>query len=141
MSDHLLRFIEAQQTDFPNALAEVKNGKKWGCWMWTVFPQLRGLGYSERSHYFGIEDIHEARAYIQHPVLGSRLRQITQALLEQSESNARLIFGSPDDLKLHACMTLFSTIDQQEDKLFERAIERFFHAAPHKETLSLLYKQ
>jgi uncharacterized protein (DUF1810 family) len=93
MNDRLDRFIEAQQTDFSIALAEVKNSRKLGCWMWTVFPQLRGLGYSERSHYFGIEDIHEARAYIQHPILGQRLRQITLALLEQGESVVLFFVG------------------------------------------------
>ena len=97
--DNLKRFIDAQQRDYSAALAEIKQGRKRSHWMWYIFPQIQGLGFSSTSRHYAIQDLAEAAAYLQHPVLGSRLIEICQALLAGESSDAHRIFGTPDDLK------------------------------------------
>ncbi|RZK16298.1 MAG: DUF1810 family protein, partial [Hymenobacter sp.] len=96
----LQRFLDAQAHDYATALAELKAGRKRSHWMWYIFPQIQGLGFSEMAHRYGIQDAAEAAAYLAHPVLGARLVEISRALLAVPGSNATSIMGSPDDLKL-----------------------------------------
>lgn len=130
------RFIEPQKTSYAIALEEVRNGRKVSHWMWYIFPQLRGLGQSNIAWYYGIEDLEEAKAYLTHPVLGQRLREITQTALELSETDPMKVFGWPDNMKLRSCMTLFAQIS--EDDLFARALDKFFGGQKDSMTLELL---
>ena len=124
--DHSLeRFVDAQERMYEMALAEVKSGKKLSHWIWYIFPQLKGLGESYNSHYYGIDDLEEARAYLQHPVLGTRLREITLTLLQHQEKRAVEIFGIIDALKVSSCMTLFNEV--AEDDLFSQVLDIFYH--------------
>src|ERR1700704_3058383 len=115
---NLKRFIEAQNADFSIALSEIKQGRKESHWIWYIFPQIQGLGFSETSKYYAIKDLDEALEYLQHPVLGPRLIQICHTLLAGEEKNIHKIFGSPDDWKVQSSMTLFSTVDNS-DPVFE----------------------
>lgn len=130
------RFIEPQKTSYAIALEEVRNGRKVSHWMWYIFPQLRGLGQSNIAWYYGIEDLEEAKAYLTHPVLGQRLREITQTALELSETDPMKVFGWPDNMKLRSCMTLFAQIS--EDDLFARTLDKFFGGQEDSITLELL---
>jgi uncharacterized protein (DUF1810 family) len=122
---HLQRFIDAQEADFDTALAEVKNGRKRSHWMWYIFPQIQGLGNSATSRLYAIRDAGEAADYLRHPVLGPRLIQISTALLGLESDNANRIFGSPDDLKLKSCMTLFALVPGA-DEVFGLVLDKFF---------------
>ena len=104
----LARYKTAQLSVFETALAELRAGRKQTHWMWFIFPQLRGLGRSPTAQLYGISSIEEARAYLDDPVLGQRLRLATAATLAIEDSAANAIFGSPDDRKFHSSMTLFS---------------------------------
>ena len=130
------RFLEPQKTAFPIALGEVRSGKKMSEWMWYIFPQLRGLGRSTLAWYYGIEDLEEARAFLAHPVLGTRLRGITRTALELSESDPMTVFGCPDNLKLRSCLTLFARASGEE--LFCQALNKFFDGQGDPQTLELL---
>lgn len=134
------RFLSAQETAYPRALAEIRNGRKESHWMWYVFPQLRGLGRSNTAWYYGIENLAEARAYLAHPVLGKRLREISGELLKLKETNARVIFGWTDAAKLRSCMTLFSLADETES-LFRQVLNRFFDGVPDPQTIQLLKRE
>ena len=134
--DHSLeRFVVAQELMYPRALEEVKNGRKVSHWIWYVFPQLKGLGHSNKSIYYGLDGIEEARAYLAHPVLGARLREITTAVL-QSDKSADEIFGGIDTIKLRSCMTLFNEV--AEDDLFGRMLLKCFEGKKDQKTLQLL---
>jgi len=104
----LQRFVDAQAAVFGTVQAELSAGRKRSHWMWFIFPQLRGLGRSPMAHQYGITGLGEATAYLEHPVLGSRLRQCTQLVNQVEERSITQILGSPDDLKFHSSMTLFS---------------------------------
>lgn len=138
MSTNLDRFIEAQAGVYEKALSEIRAGRKTGHWMWYIFPQFRGLGFSETSIYYSIQNLEEARDFLNHPVLGNRLRLITQELILSKEGNANQIFCSPDDLKLRSCMTLFSLVDDLETGVFQKVLEKFFKGEPDEETIKLL---
>ena len=133
----LSRFIKAQERDYPIALAEIKSGSKRSHWMWYVFPQIAGLGFSETSKFYAINNRLEAEAYLAHPVLGSRLLTISQALLNLEDSHAGHIFGSPDDMKLKSCMTLFGTLPAVSP-VFSQVLAKFFNGMQDHETLRLL---
>jgi uncharacterized protein (DUF1810 family) len=133
----LARFVEAQDRQQATALAELRAGRKRSHWMWFVFPQLAGLGSSERARYYGIGSLAEARAYLAHPTLAANLRAVTNAMLLHRDRSALAILGSPDDLKFHASMTLFAEA-AEDAALFEEALAAFFDAAPHRQTLELL---
>ena len=124
MSKCIDRFLEPQKTSYAIALEEIRNDRKISHWMWYIFPQLRGLGQSTTAWYYGIEDLCEAKAYLEHPILGQRLREITQILLNLHETDPMKIFGWPDNLKLRSCMTLFAQLS--EDVLFASALYKFF---------------
>lgn len=132
----IVRFIEPQKTSYTIALEEVRNGRKLSHWMWYIFPQLRGLGQSTLAWYYGIEDLCEAKAYLEHPVLGHRLREITQTALDISETDSMKVFGWPDNMKFRSCMTLFAQVS--EDDLFTKALEKFFAGQEDQMTLELL---
>lgn len=134
---NLQRFVDAQEDVYEEVLAELAQGRKTTHWMWFVFPQLRALGQSVTAHYYGIASADEALAYLQHPVLGTRLRECVDQLLALNMSNPHVIFGSPDDLKLRSSLTLFNTIAPQETR-FRDALEKFYPDDADDKTLALL---
>lgn len=135
----LERFVDAQAfaSVYERALAEVKNGQKIGHWIWYIFPQMKGLGMSYNSHYYGINGLEEARAYLQHPILGKRLREITTAFLELQGKNAEEVFGYLDAIKVRSCMTLFDEV--AEGELFTQVLEKYYQSEKDKTTMRLLY--
>ena len=133
----LKRFIEAQERDYETALAEIRNGRKRSHWMWYIFPQVKGLGFSSMAQHFGIKDLQEAEAYLRHPVLGKRLIAISEALLAEEGANATQIFGNPDDLKLRSSMTLFAAV-KDSDPVFKQVIDKYFQGKPDAQTLTIL---
>jgi uncharacterized protein (DUF1810 family) len=133
----LTRFMEAQERDYQTAFAEVKKGRKRSHWMWYIFPQIEGLGISEISQFYAIKDIQEAESYLKHPVLGSRLIRICKELLKQDVSDANLIFGSPDDMKLKSCMTLFASLENT-DEVFQAVLDKYFQGTKDDKTLSII---
>ena len=118
------RFLEAQQIEYPQALKEIGEGQKRGHWIWYIFPQIKGLGHSYNSEYFGISSKEEAKAYLDHPVLGQRLREITQALLDFNNKTADDILGYPDVLKVRSCMTLFDLVSPND--IFNDVLYKFY---------------
>ncbi len=112
MSANLYRFIEAQERDYSIALEEIKKGRKQGHWMWYIFPQIQGLGYSSTSQYYAIQNIEEATEYLNDTILGSRLIEICSALLKLDCNDAYSIFGNPDHLKLKSSVTLFLQVEK-----------------------------
>lgn len=134
---NLQRFLDAQETDYAAALSEIKNGKKRSHWMWYIFPQLLGLGYTSTSIQYAIKDLNEARAYLNHKILGKRLNEICNALLNLATNDANKIFGSPDDIKLRSSMTLFSLVSSP-DNIFEKVLDKFFNGTKDDKTLQLL---
>jgi uncharacterized protein (DUF1810 family) len=133
----LQRFIDAQQSDYETALSEIKRGRKQSHWMWYIFPQIQGLGFSATSKLYAIKNLQEARQYLQHPLLGKRLKEITNALIDLPSNNAHEIFGSPDDVKLKSSMTLFATLPGA-DPVFESALKKFFNGERDAKTLSII---
>ena len=105
---NLSRFLQAQEDDYKEALSEIRNGRKRSHWMWYIFPQIDGLAFSSTSKHYAIKSIEEAKAYLAHPVLGPRLLECAQAVVDVEGRSAAEIFGSPDDLKLRSCATLFA---------------------------------
>ena len=140
MEKDLNRFIEAQENDYEIALSEIKSGRKRSHWMWYIFPQFKGLGYSETSKFYAITDSNEARDFLNHPILGARLREITTELLQLEENNALKVMGSPDDLKLKSSMTLFNAVDETKENVFEKVLEKFFKGTVDTKTINLLKK-
>lgn len=138
MNNNLNRFLEAQESHYQQALSEIISGRKKGHWMWYIFPQFTGLGHSEKSKYYSIKNLNEAKEYLNHPILGSRLREITTALLKLENTSADRIFGSPDNLKLQSCMTLFSIIEVTDDNIFKRVIEKYFDNCLDEKTFKQL---
>ena len=136
----LERFVSAQEYSYENALNEIRAGKKTSHWIWYIFPQLRGLGHSYRSEYYGIEDEDEAKSYLGHPILGSRLVEITETLLSLKESDPLKVMESPDDLKLKSCMTLFAYISK-DGSIFHQVLEKYFGGGKDEKTLSILERK
>jgi uncharacterized protein (DUF1810 family) len=133
----LQRFLDAQEAAYPTALAEIQRGRKQSHWMWYIFPQLQGLGYSPTAHHYGLRGAPEARAYAQHPVLGARLVEISQALLALPGDSATRVLGSPDDVKLRSSMTLFAALPGA-DPVFQQVLDKFFSGQADPLTLRLL---
>ncbi len=133
---NLTRFIQAQKRDYDIALAEIRAGKKASHWMWYIFPQLKGLGRSSTSEYYGLSGIKEAQAYLSDPILKARLIEITDAVIAHKDKSAEEIFGGIDAKKLRSCMTLFS-IAAPDIPVFEAVLEQFFHGVPDRNTLRL----
>ena len=139
MSDpfDLQRFVHAQERDYERALAEVRSGRKRSHWMWYVFPQVAGLGQSSMSQRYAINTLGEARAYLAHPILGARLKEIADAVLGVQGRTAHEVFGSPDDLKLLSSATLFALVSP-DDSVFHRIIDKYFDGRHDERTLELV---
>ena len=130
------RFIEAQEQHYQLALDEVRTGKKQNHWIWYIFPQMRGLGHSYFSHLYGICDLEEAEEYMNHEVLGKRLREITTALLAHENCTVEEIFGDLDAMKVKSCMTLFDIISP--DDIFAEVLNKFYDSKRCDLTLRML---
>jgi uncharacterized protein (DUF1810 family) len=130
----LERFVTAQRDDYERALSEIMNGRKRSHWMWYIFPQIGGLGSSAMSRRYAIKNQAEARAYLDHAVLGPRLLACVEALLSLEGRSVEQIFGFPDDRKLRSCATLFATISPS-GSVFHRLLERYFQGKPDAATL------
>lgn len=133
----LERFVEAQNYNYQDALEEIRNGRKKSCWMWYVFPQISGLGRSTMAKKYELEDLAEAKAYLAHPILGARLQEICEAALAVDCSDAGIVFGSPDDLKLRSSMTLFEQA-ALENPVFGMVLDKFFGGERDELTLQIL---
>jgi uncharacterized protein (DUF1810 family) len=131
------RFVEAQAPVYAQALAELRAGQKQSHWMWYVFPQMVGLGQSATSRAYAIHSLDEARGYLAHPVLGQRLRECCQAVMNVRGKSAHDIFGAPDDQKFQSCLTLFAEADTA-DVLFYNLLEKYFDGDADEATLELL---
>lgn len=134
---NLERFVEAQRGVFEEACAELQRGRKTGHWMWFIFPQIAGLGFSATSQHYAIQSLDEARAYLQHSLLGPRLREISQILLSIHGKTAHDIFGSPDDMKLRSSMTLFAHATE-DNAVFLEVLRKYFNGAEDERTTQLL---
>ena len=133
----LERFVTAQEPVYAQALAEIRSGRKRSHWMWFIFPQVQGLGWSSMSQRFAISGLDEARAYLQHPVLGPRLVECMQAVLQITGKSAEDILGSPDDMKLRSCATLYAAVSPPES-VFQQVLDRYFDGQRDEQTLSRL---
>jgi uncharacterized protein (DUF1810 family) len=133
----LARFVAAQQGTYDQAVAELRRGRKTGHWIWYVFPQIAGLGMSPTSQRYAIGSLDEARAYLQHPVLGRRLVEAASVLLGNTDSTAEQILGELDAMKVRSSMTLFQRA-QPDEPIFGRVLDRFFEGIPDAETLRRL---
>ena len=133
------RFVEAQEKMYPTAMKEIQAGKKQSHWMWYIFPQLRGLGMSSMAHKYGIIDIGEARAYLEHPWLSGRLYELCVALLHHKDKSAYEIFGEVDEMKLKSSMTLFA-LTSEDYTIFDQVLEQFFDGEMDEVTVRLINK-
>jgi uncharacterized protein (DUF1810 family) len=131
------RFVSAQDGVYDRALAELRSGRKQSHWMWFIFPQIDGLGHSPTAQHYAIKSRQEARAYLDHPVLGARLSECAEALLAIQGSSASAIFGYPDDLKLRSSMTLFEAVAGPES-IFTRVLDRYHEGERDVKSLQLL---
>ena len=133
---NLERFIEAQKSEYDVALREIREGCKRSHWIWFVFPQMASLGFSYNARFYGISCLDEARAYLAHPILGKRLRQITEALLMHKGKDVLSILGSIDTLKVCSCMTLFDAVSP--DDVFRQVLKTFYEDKRDAQTLALV---
>lgn len=134
---NLERFATAQQSVYPQVVKELQNGKKTSHWMWFIFPQLQGLGHSSMAQKYAISNLDEATAYLAHPVLGQRLQELGNILLGIDDKSAHAIFGSPDDMKLHSSLTLFSLVPNIPP-MFRQLLDKYFDGELDKNTQNLL---
>lgn len=130
------RFLKAQELDYKDALSEIKSGHKRSHWIWYIFPQIQGLGYSETSKFYAVKDRKEAQDYVKHPILGERLLEISEALLQLESNDAREVMGVPDDMKLKSSMTLFSLVS--DNPVFQKVLDKFFDGEKDKFTVEAL---
>jgi uncharacterized protein (DUF1810 family) len=133
----LIRFLRAQNPMYDQILTELRAGKKEGHWIWFIFPQLRGLGFSPKAEEFGISSSLEAAAYLRHPILGPRLRECAQLVLSVEGRTIRQILGRPDDMKIRSSMTLFRSITPHE-RVFDDVLQKYFAGEPDMLTLERL---
>ena len=136
-SHNLSRFVQAQEEDYEQALSEIKSGRKQSHWMWYIFPQFDGLGFSATSKRYSIKSVAEAAAYLGHPILGLRLMECAEAVLSVEGRSAFEICGSPDDIKLKSCATLFAYVSPA-GSVFDRLLGKYFEGERDGKTLSLL---
>ncbi len=132
----LNRFIEAQETVYPRVLQELQEGRKRSHWMWYIFPQLKNLGHSYNSKFYGISEIEEAFAYLEHSILGQRLREVSSAILNLPTDNAIDVFGSIDNYKLRSSMTLFDMVSPND--IFARVLDKYFNGQRDNLTITLI---
>ena len=133
----LSRFVEAHDRSYSRALEEIREGRKQSHWMWYIFPQIAGLGLSSTSRFYAIADLEEARAYMQHPMLGAHMIEICGVLLGLSANDAEDVMGYPDDLKLRSSMTLFSQAVPSV-KIFQQVLDKYFDGKMDQKTLEIL---
>ena len=131
------RFVSAQENVYQTALEEIGSGRKQGHWMWFIFPQISGLGSTEVSRLYAIKSREEAVAYLEHPVLGPRIREISEVLLTQDDKSATEILGTPDDLKLRSSMTLFKSVSTDND-VFLNVLDRYYGGEEDPQTFRIL---
>ena len=131
------RFVSAQENVYQTALEEIGSGRKQGHWMWFIFPQITGLGSTEISRLYAIKSREEAVAYLEHPVLGPRIREISEVLLTQDDKSATEILGTPDDLKLRSSMTLFKSVSTDND-VFLNVLDRYYGGEEDPQTFRIL---
>lgn len=142
----LQKFLDAQNfgymfgSDYNTALSEIKNGHKKSHWIWYVFPQIKGLGFSNTTAYFSISGLEEARDYFNHPVLGARLTEISEVLLKLDTDDPMAVFGCPDAYKFRSCMTLFREAVPKEP-LFHKLLDKFCNGTPDNKTLDILKEE
>lgn len=134
---HLQRFVQAQAPVYGQVVDELRAGVKRSHWMWFVFPQLAGLGFSAMARHYAIASLAEAQAYLAHPLLGARLRECAQLVLAIEGRSIHGIFGAPDDLKFHSCVTLFGQA-QPGEALFQRCLQKYFAGQGDPQTIALL---
>jgi uncharacterized protein (DUF1810 family) len=134
---HLSRFVQAQHGTYAQALSELTSGQKRSHWMWYVFPQLDGLAFSSTSKHYAIKSLDEAKAYLEHPLLGPRLLACAEAVIRLDGRSATQIFGSPDDLKLRSCATLFACVSPH-GSVFHQLLDKYYQGTVDGKTLSLL---
>jgi len=134
---NLSRFVQAQEDDYEQALAEIRSGRKRSHWMWYIFPQIDGSGFSSTSRRYSIKSLAEAEAYLSHPVLGPRLVECALAALRVEGRSAYEIFGSPDEMKLRSCATLFACV-ARAGSVFHRLIYKYYSGRRDGKTLRLL---
>ena len=134
---NLDRFKKAQSRDYATALTDIKNGRKESHWMWYIFPQLKGLGFSYTAEFYGIDGLAEAKAYMADELLRGHLVEISEALLSLPSSDAREVMGYPDDLKLKSCMTLFMEA-APELEVFGKVLEKFFGSEKDLKTVEMV---
>ncbi len=138
MKNDLERFLKAQEKDYEQALNEIKNGRKTGHWIWYIFPQIAGLGFSSTSKYYSIKDKNEAIEYLKNKTLKDRLIEICEALLSLESDDATYVMGYPDDLKLKSSMTLFDEVSDID--VFKKVLDKFYKGEKDEMTISLLNK-
>jgi uncharacterized protein (DUF1810 family) len=134
---NLARFTGAQEAVYPRALAEIRGGAKRSHWMWFIFPQIDGLGFSSTAKHYAIKSVEEARQYLAHLVLGPRLRECAEAVLAVEGRSASQIFGSPDDLKLKSCMTLFESVAGRAS-VFGQVLDKYYQGKRDTRTQEIL---
>lgn len=137
MSESLDRFLTAQKDYYKTALQEIQSGQKRSCWMWFIFPQIAGLGYSETARYYAIKDMDEAKEFMEDDTLGSNLIEISQELLKVDSDEAEEVMGWPDDLKLRSSMTLFA-LAKPECEVFQKVLDKFFEGEMDQKTIEIL---
>lgn len=131
------RFLTAQAKDYLIALSEIKNGRKQSHWMWYIFPQIKGLGFSDTSKFYAINNQEEAIQFLEHEILGSRLVEISNELLKVTGKSVYQIFGSPDDIKLQSSMTLFGSLENTSP-VFQSVLDKYFNGTKDDKTLQLV---
>ena len=137
MASDLSRFLKAQEYDYAQALKEIRAGRNRSHWMWYIFPQIQGLGFSSTAQFYAIRDLDEAKDYLAHPILGARLKEISSALLQLEGLSASEIFGYPDDLKLRSSMTLFRLADLKCN-IFRDVIDKYYDGKPDSRTVEIV---
>lgn len=133
---NIQRFIKAQESDYEVALSEIKKGRKRSHWIWYLFPQFKEFAHSDIAEYYGLEDVGEAEAYLQHPVLGQRIREISEALLLHRGKDVKEIFGELDAGKVRSCMTMFDYLSPNEG--FRKVLDAFYGGKRGGRTLKVL---
>jgi len=131
------RFIDSHEVYYEMALTEIKNGYKYGHWMWFIFPQLKGLGESNLADYYGISNLEEAKEYYNNDYLRKHLIEISKALLRVENKSINYIMGYPDNLKLKSCMTLFELVDSKEE-VFKKVLDKYYSGERDEVTINMI---
>ncbi|MBK0369842.1 DUF1810 domain-containing protein [Flavobacterium agrisoli] len=137
MQHNLNRFLQAQTNTYATALEEIQNGQKQSHWMWFIFPQIAGLGFTDYNIFYAIKNIKDAQAYYNHPILGKRLIEISEAILQVQNKTALEILGKPDSRKLKSCMTLFLQLPNAAP-IFQKVLDKYYNAAQDEKTIEIL---